>query len=142
MPVIDNMDDYLDDIGGQMPSRSVHVLTLANVMEYAEHLQNKAGYFVFNMSHLQQTLGQWLQRLVASQQMMTDENVEHVLDATGFEEVNFLRSYTSTMRPPVKPGEGDRRAHPGGWSDVTGNLAGAYTHQVNDGHVRTDKDYA
>lgn len=50
------------------------------------------------------------------------------LDAAGNEAVDFARSKTANMRPPVKKGQGPRQAHPGGWADVSGNLAGAYKH--------------
>jgi len=37
--------------------------------------------------------------------------------------VNHARSLTSETKPGVKEGEGARRVHPGGWADITSNLA-------------------
>lgn len=56
--------------------------------------------------------------------------VARMLELTGIEAVAFLRSLGAEMRPPRNPGEGPRRAHPGGWADVTGNLANAYSSEV------------
>ncbi len=58
------------------------------------------------------------------------ELVLGALDATGFEVVDVARSLTAQMRPPVRPGEGPRAAHPGGWADVTGVTAGSMRHTV------------
>ncbi len=68
----------------------------------------------------------------------------HILDKIGIETIAFLRSHTSETRPPArKPGgkmTGTRPAHPGGWADVTGDLARAYSYDVStnsDGVVLT-----
>ena len=54
-----------------------------------------------------------------------DERVLQIAEATGAEAVELARSTTEQMRPPVRPGEGPRAAHPGGWADVTGVTAGS-----------------
>lgn len=61
----------------------------------------------------------------------TLKRVQRTMQVVGVETVTYLRSLTKTMRPPVRPGEGPRRAHPGGWADVTGNLANAYEWEVD-----------
>ena len=58
-----------------------------------------------------------------------------VAEAIGVETIAYLRSLTSEMRPPARvPGTktvtGVRRAHPGHWADVTGQLAASYDHEV------------
>lgn len=45
------------------------------------------------------------------------------LEATMREASNFQKSSDSGLvQPPAKKGEGNRRAHPGGWATVSGNL--------------------
>lgn len=56
--------------------------------------------------------------------------VTMALDATGYEMVDLARSVTSSMRPPVRRGEGPRASHPGGWADVTGGTAASIRHAV------------
>jgi hypothetical protein len=55
---------------------------------------------------------------------------EYVARVAGEESVAYLRSLTDEMRPPVRKGEGARRAHPGGWADVRGTLALGYAYEV------------
>jgi hypothetical protein len=62
--------------------------------------------------------------------MDVGEKVERLFHVTGAEAVAFLRSLTSKLQPPVGAGEAWRRAHPGGWADVTGALALAYGYEV------------
>jgi hypothetical protein len=71
--------------------------------------------------------------MVSQRQAM--ENVMHMV---GEETIAYLRSYTSQRVPPVRAGEAWRRAHPGGWSDVTSNLVNAYgfTVEAQPGQVR------
>ncbi|MDX1546649.1 MAG: hypothetical protein R3247_06660 [Rhodothermales bacterium] len=80
---------------------------------------------------------------------LSPARVEAMLEAVGAELTNWLRSLTGEMRPPpgarlvvssagsvytyVPPkgrAEGPRQAHPGGWADVTGQLALGYKHEV------------
>lgn len=108
-------------------------LTFENNMEYASHLQNKEGYYVFNDEEALKEVNSTLEE-VQKVLPLTPENVERGLEASGFNHVAFLRSLTSQIRPPtreVRDGEGVRNAHPGGWADITGNLSAAYRFQVN-----------
>lgn len=52
------------------------------------------------------------------------------MDQVGWEVIGYLRSLTDEIRPPARPGEPSRRAHPGGWADVTSNLANAYRFEL------------
>ncbi len=52
------------------------------------------------------------------------------LDAAGFELVEFARSPTEQMRPPVRKGEGNRAATPGHWATDTGLLANSFGHEA------------
>lgn len=70
------------------------------------------------MEMLEQVKGSTMQKAVRISQVV------------GIETVMYLRSLTDVMRPPVRKGEGPRQAHPGGWADVTGNLANAYGAEV------------
>ena len=51
------------------------------------------------------------------------ERGKRVVKLTATEVVNHATSLTGETRPPAKSGEGQRKAHPGGWADITGNLA-------------------
>lgn len=53
-----------------------------------------------------------------------------MLVTVGHETVAYLRSLTPHMRPPARTGEGERAAHPGGWADITGQLALSYRFEV------------
>ena len=107
-------------------------LEIRNNMEYARPLHNKHGYYVFAKDPAKRIVRQTL-RQVAKRRPLSPKNVQRALDASGFELVGFYRSLTPKIRPPVKAGEGFRRAHPGNWADITGNLANAYQHRVNRG---------
>ena len=74
--------------------------------------------------------------------------VRQVLQAIGASTVDFLKSYTSVMRPPLRVADAMRAAHPGGWADVTGVLANSYGWAVTEGadgwilKLFNDADYA
>lgn len=74
--------------------------------------------------------------------------VRNVAEMVGRETIAFLRSKTGDTRPPTRAGQPSRRAHPGGWADVTGNLALAYDFELleePDGwliHFRNGMEYA
>lgn len=53
-----------------------------------------------------------------------------MLEQVGWEVISFLRSLGHGMRPPVRVSESTRSAHPGGWADISGSLAGAYRFEV------------
>jgi hypothetical protein len=63
--------------------------------------------------------------------MRVMDKAEQAADAVGYETINWLRSTTNMMQPGVKRGEGPRAAHPGGWADISTNLANAYWHKVH-----------
>lgn len=63
-------------------------------------------------------------------EMEAMRKVAMLLEVTGAEAVAYLRSLTSQVVPAARSGEGERRAHPGGWADITGNLANAYAFEV------------
>lgn len=54
-----------------------------------------------------------------------------LLEMAAVECVAYLRSFTSKMQPPVRRSELPRPAHPGGWADVTGDLARGYGYTVD-----------
>lgn len=54
----------------------------------------------------------------------------------GYEVIAYLRSHTSETRPPSRPGYPERRAHPGGWADITSTLALSYRFEVRVGGRR------
>lgn len=58
------------------------------------------------------------------------------MEQVGWEVVAFLRSTGHGTQPPARPGEPSRSAHPGGWSDVTSNLANAYRFELYSGGER------
>ncbi len=57
--------------------------------------------------------------------------IRQLMEYIGTETVAYLRSYTALMAPPIRPGDPERRRHPGYWSDRSGALAGAYDHEVS-----------
>ena len=70
-----------------------------------------------------------------------DERVQMALEATGVEMVELARSYADETVPPVKKGEGRRKAHPGGWGDRTGITKNSFqsetAKETEDLHVLT-----
>lgn len=143
MRVIDNQDEYLADLAQQIPKRKRHSLEFLNAMDYAQILHDKEGYSVFSDGLLIKTTGQWLKELVESDQPLNVRTVGMALDGAGFEAINWHRSYSSKMRPPVRQKQGPRKAHPAplNWADITGNLKAAYTHIVNDGRPTAPSEY-
>lgn len=135
-----NAAQYRRRLRGEVQTRRRHTLTLANTMEYAEPLHNREGYYVFSDERAWEAVATWLKELVESDQSINATTIAKALDGAGFEEINRLRSYTDQMRPPVREGQGMRRAHPGGWSDITNNLRNGYRHLVNGRRGR--RDYA
>lgn len=121
----------LRDYANVPPVRRRHTLTIVNPVSYAEDLHNRHGYYVINEDDARERVGQWIRELIESGQPLTNETVAMALDGAGFEATSFLRSYTNEMRPPVRPGQGPRQAHPGGWADITNNLRNGYFHLVN-----------
>lgn len=71
-----------------------------------------------------------LAEAIARRELDALTKVELVLEAVGHLTVAKLRSLTNESRPPVKRGEPKRRAHPGHWADVTGQLANSYRFEV------------
>lgn len=63
---------------------------------------------------------------IADLEVELDQKIRMLLEAIAIETIAYLRSLTTEMRPPAKPGEPSRFAHPGGWADVTGQLANSY----------------
>lgn len=63
-------------------------------------------------------------------------NVLLLMEAIGLRTIAYLRSHTSTLRPPARASRGRRagskmrRAHPGGWADVTSQLANSYGFEI------------
>lgn len=61
---------------------------------------------------------------------------------------NDAKGLTSTNQPPVKVGEGERKAHPGLWADESGNLANSIQTSMTTrgskirGELFTDRSYA
>lgn len=70
-------------------------------------------------------------KAVESTVFVTKQKAIYAAHVVGNETVAFLRSLTDNMRPPARAGEGMRRAHPGGWADVRGTLAGSYSYKVD-----------
>jgi len=139
MSYSDNIDAVLRDMEGFVPSRN-HTLNLANNREYARYLHDKAGFYVFSDERLRNDVVEWIRKVIDAGIPLNDENAINALDAAGFQYVDFLQSLTLEMRPPVKKGEGPRRAHPGHWADITRNLANSYVHDV-DGKNRKGHTY-
>jgi hypothetical protein len=63
---------------------------------------------------------------------MARAGMRAVLSEVGRQVIDYLRSLTSEMRPPVQAGGAMRAAHPGHWADVTGALAAGYSFKVED----------
>ena len=129
MPIDGNLDRFLRWMDRVTPSRRV-VLRLINNMEYASYLQDRDGIFVFNDEHLRRTVVRELRKAFRAGDFPEVNALENVADAAGTEEINYLRSTTGELAPPVRTAEGRREKHPGGWADRTGNLKNAYRHEV------------
>lgn len=63
-------------------------------------------------------------------EMDSKQKAENVAEGVAESVVNHARSLTSQTKPGVKSGEGFRRVHPGGWADITGNLANSIKSRV------------
>jgi len=114
----------ISDLIRDMPKKR-YVLTMLNVSPWAAALHFKEGFWVFDPDHVSDTLQK---TFVEAQKgkAIDGELLSHVLEATGRREVDFLRRYTGEMRPAHKLSEGMRKAHPGGWADVSGRTNNGY----------------
>ncbi len=68
--------------------------------------------------------------MFAALEMDVNEKIRNLLESVGSEVIAYLRSLTGETRPPARSGGVDRKAHPGGWADVTGMLANSYGFEV------------
>ncbi|HMB77133.1 MAG TPA: hypothetical protein VKN76_12085 [Kiloniellaceae bacterium] len=126
----DNIAQVLRGFDDLIKGKGEQSLTIDNNMEYASYLQNKQGYYVISgpvsLRFVQEGLRE-TQRVLP----LTQRNVSLTLEKAGFDLVAYYRSLASELRPPVRAGEGYRKAHPGHWADITGNLASSYRFRVN-----------
>lgn len=132
MPYRDNFQEVNRSLIKLEREMSTQRLTMENNMEYAEHLQNKRGYYVFSDAESGAVVRDGIQA-TARALPLTGKNVARSLEKSGFDLVAFYRTITSELRPPVRAGDGMRQAHPGHWADITGNLASSYRFTVNAG---------
>jgi hypothetical protein len=58
------------------------------------------------------------------------QQAELLADLVAREVVQHARSLTSETKPGVKPGDGPRKVHPGGWGDIRGQLANSIQTRV------------
>lgn len=58
------------------------------------------------------------------------------MEMIGWETISFLRSLGHGMQKPVRVSEGPRSAHPGGWADISSNLANSYRFEIHAGGTR------
>jgi len=137
--LIDNISDFIGEIDGMMPKGN-HTLDLANNMEYAETVHNKRGLYLFNDAKLREGVVKWLKEVIQADLPLNDRNIVLALDGVRYEYIGHLQSLTAKMRPPVKAGEGPRKTHPGGWSDVSGQLANAFQSKI-DGKGSVNHEY-
>ncbi len=135
--VTSNFGEALSSLQAELPTQT-HVLTVANVMEYARYLHDKEGFYVFNDQQLARIVREKLNGISGG---FTDEAIEGALQTAAAEYVNWLLEQSGATRPPLRANGTRRRARKGGWADVTGNLAAHYKSQVNDGEI-VDHDEA
>ena len=153
MPIQDiGIEQVFTDLRAE--GEGVHGLALevSNPTEYAAAVQDLEGYFVINDAILLATVNEGLADLVLSGQPLSAETARLALDRAGYDVVSYHRSLTGKTRPGIGAEErvqfttssgvrvdfianrgaspADRKAHPGHWADDTGQLAGAYTHEV------------
>lgn len=58
--------------------------------------------------------------------------IRYAIETASFSTLNWLRSKTSKTVPGVKKSEGPRFTRPGGWADITGQLANSYSFGINE----------
>lgn len=69
-------------------------------------------------------------RAIAALELDAEQKIELILEQIGIETIAYLRSLTNEIRPPASGRSNTRRAHPGHWADVTGQLALGYSYEV------------
>lgn len=131
----DNIAEVLAGFDDLLKGRDEQTLTMVNNMEYASYLQDKEGYYVFSDEDSLRFVYGGL-KATAAAVPLTRETVALTLEKAGFDIVSHERSLTAKLRPPVKAGDGMRQAHPGGWADITSNLASSYGFRVNGGPLK------
>jgi len=105
------------------------VLEISNNMPYAEHLQNKEGFFVLDPGAVQGIVEETIGETFAHK-IPTPHAVEAALMAAGDEIINWHREFIAETRPPLRAGEGPRIARRGHWADDSNYLQRAYQWDV------------
>lgn len=139
------MDLAIDDVGAAeflaetealVPKSRRFALDLGNAVRYAVYLQNRHGYFVISDEHLVETVGRFLARIIERDGGLTDAAIEDALMEAAAEEVAYLTTFISEMRPPLAEGEPSRPARRGRWADRTTDLVNGFYARVGNGPVR------
>lgn len=117
-----------------------HEILFENNQFYAAILHEREGLYIFNDEKAMEAVQKWLNSVLEAGLPLDDAHIVKALDAAGYDYIGFLQSLTASMAPPVKDVEGDRRKHPGGWADVSRNLANSFIHII-DKHARIEHGY-
>lgn len=138
--VTDNSAEYERDLRRLMPERKTFVLENGNDAPHAVWVQVMDGFYVFNNEHALALLEEKFRGRLGQDAPLDNATVVRLLGEVGREDIEWLRSYTSETRPPLRSGDPRRRAHPGHWADRTHELNDGHYYRVDDGPER--RDYA
>jgi len=94
-----------------------YLVEVRNRTEYAFHVQNRDGLYIFDDVHLREGVVENLRAVLDAGDLPTARQMVLALEKAGADEVAHLRSLTAV--------DGAMR-HPGGWQDRTGQLAAGY----------------
>ena len=120
--------------------RVTHATVSANA-DFAKYLHHRKGYWVFNNEKLMMYVNREIKNLMNLKLVLTKPRLEKAVERGIVKYVNWLRSYTSNMRPPVTVGGAMRRAHPGGWADINKFLNRSYRYNINNGQWKVDPSW-
>lgn len=130
----DNLDAVLAGLGvpaNGIAAGQVHELSVLNDAPHAIYVHMREGLYVFDDAVASGIVHKWIADLARQTVMPSRDEIEEALAHAGSEIIDFLQSLTNEMRPPLRKGEPERPAHPGGWANVTEELVEAYRAQVN-----------
>lgn len=114
-------------------ARKKNRVEYVNNARYAVYVHEHEKYFVYDDDALGRLLEKNLQFSVERGEVLTQQDLENGMEAGAIEGINWHResSFAFGSRPPVRVSEGLRKAHRGGWADITGNLNARHFYKIN-----------
>lgn len=115
--------------------------TVSNTAHFARRLHNRSGFYIFNDEELAKKVNREIVNLTNLKLELHAKYVKDAMRRGIIKYVNFLRAYTGSTRPGYRRGKPVRKAHPGGWADITGYLNNSYRYRIDGGRWEKEPEW-